>query len=392
MCAWSMTFAASASSPSFAASPAFASSPPFAGASPSFAVRAPPRSAALSVEARRAFGALLPVIDQPELRDAMIHVAAGEGRLWVDVDGRTRQVPGWRIPPEAVRGLAIALIAAGGRHIDELHPCADVRLGDGIRVHAVLPPACVEGAAVSIRVPRVSPLGFDELVAGGLCSPEIAGVLRDAVARRRNLLVTGGTGSGKTTLLAALLDLAPPEERIITIEDVAELRLAHPHRVALEARQANTEGAGALPLERLLREALRMRPDRIVLGECRGAELLTLLSALNTGHDGGAGTLHASGVADVPARLEALGALAGLSPAALARQAHSALHLVVHLERRPSGRSRVAALGRLALHGEALAVEAFEPPGLSDPRAAGGVHGSHEPREPLPSVAQRAVR
>src|SRR5690606_19227380 len=133
------------------------------------------------------------------------------------------------------------------------------------------------------------------------------------------LLITGATGSGKTTVLGALLDLADTTERIITIEDVAELRLRHPHVVELEARQANIEGTGAVTLDRLLREALRMRPDRIVLGECRGAEIVTLLTALNTGHDGGAGTLHASTLNDVPARLEALGALAGLTPEAAAR-------------------------------------------------------------------------
>lgn len=322
------------------------------------ASREPPsRSAALSVEAKRALGGLLPLIDRPELRDVMIQVIDGAGRLWLDLDGRVQQVPDWAVSPEAVRSLAVSLIAAGGRHIDELHPCADVRLGDGIRVHAVLSPAAVEGAAVSIRVPRVEPLGFEQLVAGGLCTGREADLLRGAVADRRNLLVTGGTGTGKTTVLAALLDLSPPHERIVTIEDVAELRLRHPHRIALEARQANTEGIGALSLDSLLREALRMRPDRIVLGECRGPELLTLLSALNTGHDGGAGTLHASALADIPARLEALGALAGLSAEALARQAVSALHLVVHLERRADGRHRLAALGRLDLHSGLLAVE-----------------------------------
>lgn len=318
------------------------------------------RSAALSLEQQRAFGPLLPFIDRPELRDVMLHVSRGRAELWVDVDGRTRPVSGWHMQPDAVRALAVALIAAGGRHLDELHPCADVRLGDGIRVHAVLPPASIAGAAISIRVPRTAPLSFKQLIAGGLCAAEVASALYEAVAQRRNLLVTGGTGSGKTTVLAALLDLADPSDRIITIEDVAELRLNHPHRVALEARQANTEGAGELPLERLLREALRMRPDRIVVGECRGPELLTLLSALNTGHDGGAGTLHASGIADVPARLEALGALGGLSAAALARQVRSALHLVVHLERDASGHHRVAALGRFALRGETLGIETVQ--------------------------------
>ena len=327
-----------------------------------YAPRAPvaaSRSSPLSVEARRAFGELLPLIDRPELRDVMIQVSGGTGELWLDAGGPLQRASGWAGSPEAVRSLAVSLIAAGGRHIDELHPCADVRLGEGIRVHAVLPPASVGGAAVSIRLPRVESLDFERLVAAGLCDATTARVLRGAVAARRNLLVTGGTGTGKTTALGALLDLVPPWERIITIEDVAELRLAHPHRIALEARQANTEGVGELSLDRLLREALRMRPDRIVLGECRGAEVLTLLSALNTGHDGGAGTLHASSLADVPARLEALGALGGLASAALARQVASALHIVVHLERDSEGQHRVRALGRFLLRGDSLEIEAL---------------------------------
>jgi pilus assembly protein CpaF len=167
------------------------------------------------------------------------------------------------------------------------------------------------------------------------------------VRRRTNLLITGAGGSGKTTLLGALLARADPRERIVLVEDVAELRVRHPHVVSLEARQANIEGAGELPLPRLVREALRMRPDRLVVGECRGSEIRELLGALNTGHDGGAGTLHANGVADVPARLEALGALAGMDAVTTARQAVSAIGLVVHLARTAEGR-RVQAAGRLA--------------------------------------------
>jgi pilus assembly protein CpaF len=166
------------------------------------------------------------------------------------------------------------------------------------------------------------------------------------VRDRTNILITGAGGSGKTTLLAALLSLAAPTERIVAIEDVAELRVDHPHFVSLEARQANLEGAGEVSLSRLLREALRMRPDRLVLGECRGAEVRELLSALNTGHDGGAGTLHANSLADVPARLEALGALAGMSEVAIARQAVSAIGAIVHLNR--ATRS-VEAIGSLAV-------------------------------------------
>lgn len=318
-----------------------------------------PRSRELGVEARRALGPLLPLLDEPALRDVLLHVRSGAGELWLDRGGGAARVPGWRAEPTDVKRIAIALIEAGGRQLNELHPCVDVHLGAGIRVHAVLPPISVEGAVVSIRVPRIAPPRFGELVAGGLCDAGTAERLRAAVLARRNLLISGGTGAGKTTLLSALLDLAPPGDRILTIEDVAELRLAHPHRVSLEARPANSEGAGALSVDRLLREALRMRPDRIVLGECRGAEVATLLAALNTGHEGGAGTLHANRLADVPARLEALGALAGYSPDVLARQAVSALHLVVHLERSVSGGHRIAAFGRLVLLRDALTVEAL---------------------------------
>lgn len=172
--------------------------------------------------------------------------------------------------------------------------------------------------------------------------------LRRIVIDRENVLITGAGGSGKTTLLAALLSTAPETERIVAIEDVAELAVRHPHFVVLEARQSNLEGAGEISVARLVREALRMRPDRLVLGECRGAEISDLLSALNTGHDGGGGTLHANSLHDVPARIEALGALAGLSAPAIARQAVSAIGVVLHLERR-GGERRLAQTGALAL-------------------------------------------
>jgi len=227
-------------------------------------------------------------------------------------------------------------------------------------VHAVLPPVSSTGTLLSIRLPRPDRPRLAALADGGLCGSGAAGLaltgrLRAAVRGRENLLVTGAAGSGKTTLLAALLGEAPPGERIVVIEDVAELRIDHPHVVALESRQPNLEGAGGVGLDALLREALRMRPDRLVLGECRGGELRELLAALNTGHDGGAGTLHANSLSDVPARLEALGALAGMSPVAVARQAVSAIGLVLHLERRGSER-RLAQLGRFELDARGLLV------------------------------------
>jgi len=304
---------------------------------------------------------LLPLLDDPQLRDLLVQVADGAAQLWLDRGSGLIRIEGWEASAEAVRRLAVELIAAGGRHLDELHPCADVHLGGGVRVHGVLPPVAVGGAAVSIRVPALIPLDFAALLAGGLCSRRFASVLRSAIVNKQNLLISGGSASGKTTLLAALLDLVPASERIITIEDVAELRLAHPHRIALEARQANAEGAGEVALPQLLQEALRMRPDRLVLGECRGSDLVTMRAALNTGHNGGAATLHASRLSGVPARLEALGALAGLSPIALAKQAVSALHLVVHLERGADGRRRITGLGGLRLEGESLVIVPVDP-------------------------------
>lgn len=303
-----------------------------------------PRTAHLSPEVCRALGGLLPLIDEPLLRDVMIHVRDGTGHLFVDRGSGAERVRGWSVPAVAVDRLAVSLIAAGGRHLDELNPCADVRLGDGIRVHAVLGPVAASGTVVSMRLPGARVASFGELVAAGLCSADTAQFLEREISGRRNLLITGGTGSGKTTLLTALLSLVSERERILTIEDVAELRPEHGHHIALESRQPNIEGAGEVSLERLLREALRMRPDRIVLGECRGAEIATLLAALNTGHEGGAGTLHANSLADVPARLEALGLLAGLPLAALARQVVSAFHTVVHLTKR-DGSYRIEQLG-----------------------------------------------
>lgn len=297
-----------------------------------------------------ALGPLAPYAASGPVTDLFVN---GESGLWLDAGQGLVHDPGWRCDERRLRELAVRLIALGGRHIDEASPCVDVRLAGGIRVHAVLPPASSTGTLLSIRLPHFARLNLVSLAEAGLCGtgdPAAAQLarLRAAVAARENLLITGAAGSGKTTLLAALLGEAPPGERIVAIEDVAELRIMHPHVVALESRQANLEGAGRIGLQSLLREALRMRPDRLVLGECRGEEIRELLAALNTGHDGGAGTLHANSLRDVPARMEALGALAGMSPEAVARQAVSAIGLVLHLERR-GGIRRLAAIGRFAI-------------------------------------------
>jgi pilus assembly protein CpaF len=304
------------------------------------------------------FSALL---DDPEVSDLFVNGSAG---LFADRGGGPEPVATWRAAEEEVRDLAVALIGLGGRHIDDATPCVDVRLDGGLRVHAVLPPVSTEGTVISIRVPRVARPTLGDLEARGMFGARTRDLLEELVVRRENILVTGAAGAGKTTLLSALLSAAPGHERIVTIEDVAELRLDHPHHVRLEARQPNLEGAGAIGLARLVREALRMRPDRLVVGECRGEEVRELLSALNTGHDGGAGTLHANGLADVPARLEALGALAGLDDLALSRQAVSAIGRVLHVSRGPDGRRRLSEIGRPVLGDDGrLHVEELECPG-----------------------------
>ncbi|WP_413318600.1 TadA family conjugal transfer-associated ATPase [Agrococcus sp. 1P02AA] len=321
------------------------------GARPAALTPGPSRTA-VDGGALREFGELAAIVSEPAVTDVFVTA----GQVWVDRGSGAERAP-LVLEPDRARALAVALVAAGGRHVDEATPCVDVRLHDGIRVHAVLPPIAIGGSQLSIRLPRVAALSLDELEQGGAFSVVPLERVRALVERRANVLVTGAGGSGKTTLLGAMLSSASVAERIVTIEDVAELRIRHPHVVGLEARQANAEGAGAVGLEQLVREALRMRPDRLVLGECRGAEVRELLSALNTGHDGGAGTLHANSLDDVPARLEALGALAGLGTAALARQAVSALDAVLHVERTATGR-RVAAIGALALERDRLVVRA----------------------------------
>lgn len=320
---------------------------PFVAAPPAAAVGAP-RAGGRPIRHGRQlpeFGALAPLLEDPEVTDVFVN---GPTQVWVDRGAGAERRASLPLTTEALRDLAVRLIALGGRHVDEATPCVDVRLHDGIRIHAVLPPISPCGTLLSIRLPRLRRFDLEQLERAGLFDQIRLDAVLGLVSRRVNLLVTGAAGSGKTTLLSALLARAAPTDRIIAIEDVAELQVAHPHFISLEARQANLEGAGEVGLARLVREALRMRPDRLVLGECRGAEVRELFAALNTGHDGGAGTLHANSLEDVPARLEALGALAGLGVTAVARQAVSAIGAVLHLERR-SGARRLVALGRFAV-------------------------------------------
>jgi len=248
---------------------------------------------------------------------------------------------------DAVRHLAQRLAGLGGRRLDDATPHVDLRLPDGTRLHAVLAPLARPGTMISLRVPRGRAFTLEELVVAGTVHPGGATLLRRVVEARLAFLVSGGTGSGKTTLLSALLGLVDPGHRLVIVEDGSELRPDHPHVVGLESRPANVEGAGEIPMRVLVRQALRMRPDRLVVGEVRGAEITDLLAAMNTGHEGGCGTLHANSAADVPARVEALAVAAGLPRSAAHSQLASAVDVVLHLGRDRDGLRRLVEVGCL---------------------------------------------
>lgn len=322
----------------------------------------------------RGAGALAALVADPLVSDVLVN---GPRDVWVD---RGRGLEAVECDVGDVRALAVRLAAAGGARLDDAAPVADARLPDGTRLHAVLPPVAADGALVSLRTLRRRAFALAELVAAGSVHPTVAEVLRGLVARRANVLVTGGTGTGKTTLLACVLSLVPASERVVCIEEAVELAPDHPHVVHLVARRANVEGAGEVGPAALVRHALRMRPDRIVLGEARGAEVREVLTALNTGHEGGWATVHANAVGDLPARLEALGALAGLDRTAVAAQATSALDAVVHL-RRDAARRWVAEVGAVVRgSGDRWSV---------DPVLAVDVGGTPVPGPGWPAFAQR---
>jgi pilus assembly protein CpaF len=267
----------------------------------------------------------------------------------------------------AVRRLAQRLATSAGRRLDDAQPWVDGQLtglGSGkfsVRLHAVLPPISPGGTCLSLRVLRPATQDLGALIKTGTIQASAADLLTDIIEARLAFIISGGTGAGKTTLLAAVLGAVPAGERIICVEDAAELEPAHPHLVKLVARPANVEGVGEVTVRDLVRQALRMRPDRIVVGEVRGAEVVDLLAALNTGHDGGAGTVHANSPAEVPARLEALAAAGGLDRAALHSQLAAAVQVVVHVNRDRAGRrglSEIAVL-RPADDGRVRAVSAW---------------------------------
>ncbi len=296
-------------------------------------------------------GPLEALLALPDVSDVLVNAPDS---VWID-RGRGLERCGVRFPDDAaVRRLAQRLAATAGRRLDDAMPFVDAALPDGTRLHAVLPPVCAH-TTLSLRVLGRRRLDLEALVARGALSRPVADVLAAVVSARLAFVISGGTGAGKTTLLGALLGLVAPDERVLVIEDAPEIALPS-HSVRLVTRTANVEGAGVVGLRELVRQSLRMRPDRLVVGEFRGAEMVELLVALNTGHDGGAATLHANSAADVPARLLALGGLAGLPAAAVTSLVASALSVVIQLRRLRDGARVVDEIGLLDRAGDALAV------------------------------------
>ncbi|WP_106850511.1 TadA family conjugal transfer-associated ATPase [Blastococcus sp. Marseille-P5729] len=287
-------------------------------------------------------GPLEPLLAAEDVTDVLVN---GPDDVWIDRGAGLQRSAVTLESPTAVSDLAQRLAARAGRRLDAAHPWVDATLPDGSRLHAIIPPLAVDCALVSIRTMRRRTLGLDDLVDAGL-DAAVADLLVEIVRSRLSFLVSGGTGSGKTTLLSMLLEHVDPRERVVVAEDADELRPAHPHTVKLLSRPANIEGSGEITLRTLVRQALRMRPDRIVVGEVRGAEVTELLMALNTGHRGGAGTVHANSVHDVPARICALGMLADLSAEAVEAQLGSAVDVLIHVGRERSGRRGI---GQIAL-------------------------------------------
>ena len=298
-------------------------------------------------------GPLTELVADLSVTDVLVN---GPAEVWVDRGVGLQPVPDARFADgDELRRFAVRLAASAGRRLDDASPYVDAQLPDGTRLHAVLPPVAVRGPYLSLRTLRRQALGLAALVRLGTLTPDSAHIVEAIVRARLAYVVSGGTGSGKTTLLAALLSLVSVTERIVVVEETPELTPDHPHVVSLQSRQSNVEGAGAVGLRDLVRAAMRMRPDRLVGGECRGAEVLDLLGALNTGHDGAACTVHANAAVDVPVRFEALGLLGGVSRSAVRAQLGAGLSVVLHLAR--LGRVRyLDEIGLLVADGESVAV------------------------------------
>ncbi|MDG1409558.1 MAG: CpaF family protein [Acidimicrobiales bacterium] len=304
------------------------------------------------IEARLAgLGPLEEILADDEVSEIMIN---GPGAIWVERHGRLVQ-HSLKLERHEIDLLIERIVAPIGRRVDHRSPLVDGRLPDGSRVNVVIPPIALDGPCVTIRRFVLTTHSLE-----AFASPDICGQVRDCVAEGANMVVSGGTGAGKTTLLNAIAAMIDPSQRIITVEDAAELQFSHPHVVRLEARPASAEGVGELTIRALVRNALRMRPDRLVVGEVRGDEALDLVQALNTGHRGCLSTVHANGPVDVLRRLETLALLGGtgLPLEAIRTQIAAALDIIVHVERGFDGNRRVSQIAHVVGPGEVKALTA----------------------------------
>jgi pilus assembly protein CpaF len=310
----------------------------------------------LLLERTVGLGPLESLLDDDEIDEIMI---SGTRPVWVERRGRIEETSVAFADEHELLHAIERMLAGAGRRVDRADPLCDARLPDGSRVHVALPPLAVDGPAVTIRRFRARRWTPEELVARGTWSPAVAALVADVVADRRSVLVSGGTGAGKTTTLGAIASLLPAAERIVTVEDTAELRLGQPHVVRLEARPARTDGRGEITIRELVRNALRMRPDRIVVGEVRGAEALDMVLAMTTGHDGSLSTIHARSPASALRRLETLCLMAdvGLPHVAIARMVGDAVGLVLQQTRLADGRRRVTGAARVTSGVDGWALE-----------------------------------
>jgi pilus assembly protein CpaF len=338
-------------------------------------------------------GPLEPLLHDPTVSDILVN---GANSVYVERHGKLEQTT-IRFHDDAhLLNIIDRIVSAVGRRIDESSPMVDARLPDGSRVNAIIPPLAIDGPVLSIRRFAVERFGIADLVRIGTLTEPAAAVLKAVVLGRLNILISGGTGAGKTTLLNVLSSFIPPTERIVTIEDSAELQMQQPHIVRLETRPPNIEGSGGVTQRDLLRNSLRMRPDRIVVGEVRGAEALDMLQAMNTGHDGSLTTVHANTSRDALGRIETMVAMTGFSfpTKALRAQIASALNIVVHVQRGEDGRRRVVSLQEISgMEGEIVTMSeifAFRRSGVD---AAGNILGALEATGVVPAFHSRvAVR
>jgi pilus assembly protein CpaF len=292
------------------------------------------------------YGPITPLLEDPEISEIMCNNTAG---VWVERRGLLEETEVAFADDVALRRVIDRIVAAIGRRVDESSPMVDARLPDGSRVNAVIPPLAVDGPSLTIRKFSKLVLQSDDYIRSGAATPALMEFLATCVAAKLNILVSGGTGTGKTTLLNVLSNFIPEGERIVTIEDAVELRLARRHVVRLESRPENIEGRGEVTIRDLVRNALRMRPDRIVVGECRGGEALDMLQAMNTGHEGSLGTLHANTPRDALSRMETMVLMAGLDlpVRAIREQIASAIDMVVHISRLRDGSRRITSVSEV---------------------------------------------